>query len=221
MKSTLSMDVMLNNREGVQWKRAEFKGSNTSSLNPEDAKYEALVPKNTDRFVYLSQPSSVGKRAAYFTSIINYIWEDERKATIENYNKIQEDERRLAEARTAAGNAAKAKGSTKNFSEEDVVFYRKAVIPFNSKNMSSFGQVLPNKRTKDVWLAVPVPQQADTFMGYNYETTDGKLRALIYNNMIIFVDAQYDKSLRAKLDKLYEKQEERRQKEAKTSLSNF
>lgn len=215
------MDLMVKDKEGVTWKRANYVEYTPAEKNQKDVEYAMLFQKNKDRFVYLTAPSTVGKSSNYFSSIPFYIWEDERKATLENYNRILEQDRKLAEARTAVGNASKAKGSTKNFAESDVVFNRKTVIRFGSGNMSSFGEALPNKRTKDVWLGLRIPNQADTFIGYNFETSDGSLRALINNNMIVFVDASYDKSLRENLEKLYEKQEARRQRDAENSLSNF
>ena len=67
----------------------------------------------------------------------------------------------------------------------------------------------------------PIPLQADTSVGYNYELSDGSLRALVFNNGILFIDANYDKSLRAYMEKLYDQQEQNRIDSVVESLHKF
>ncbi|MBO6102561.1 MAG: hypothetical protein J6P03_04835 [Opitutales bacterium] len=215
------MKKMLEGRDGVSWKAAQYVASKPAPSDEFSAELEKIVRKNSDRFVYLYPPSTVGKTSAFFSSVSYYVWEDEKRAASENYAKMVEQARRLSDARTAAGNASKAKGSTKNFSEGDVFASRKTVIKFNTANAGAFGESPVKNRTKDVWIAIKIPEQEGTMLGYNYETSDGSLRALLTNNMVVFVDAEYDKLMRGHIESIYQKQAEKREAQAEASVSSF
>lgn len=84
-----------------------------------------------------------------------------------------------------------------------------------------FGSSAPKNRTKEVKVVGNIPLQPDTAVGYNYEFSDGSLRALIYNNAVLFIDTKYDKALREYMEKLYDEQSKVREREAQKSLSRF
>jgi len=66
-----------------------------------------------------------------------------------------------------------------------------------------------------------IPLQPNTCVGYNYELSDGSVRATVYNNAVLFIDASYDKKMRAYMEKLYDKQSEKRREEALKSIDKF
>ena len=84
-----------------------------------------------------------------------------------------------------------------------------------------FGANAPENRTKEVKIVGHIPLQPDTALGYNYELSDGSVRALIYNNAVLFVDARYDSALREYMEKLYDEQSKIREREAVESVSKF
>lgn len=84
-----------------------------------------------------------------------------------------------------------------------------------------FGAKAPENRTREPKIVGSIPLQPDTAVGYNYELSDGSVRALIYNNAVLFIDAKYDKALREYMEKLYEEQSKVREREAAGSVSKF
>ena len=70
-------------------------------------------------------------------------------------------------------------------------------------------------------LSMSIPNQPDTAFGYSYETSDGKVRAKIYRNAVLFFDANFDKQLRQYMEDLYKQQSEKRIEDAKESISKF
>ena len=211
-----------------------------------------ILPKDNQRYIYLEIPKDVMNDSDFDKSLIGLIYQDDTRATFENYAKLVEKNRNLSSARTSVGNASRSRGSIKkvsNVSKNDAIQNsRKTAIAFNGRTFRTFeqsipeiidgaprsistvrysiediyfGATAPENRTKEVKIVGRIPLQPDTAIGYNYELSDGSLRALIYNNAVLFIDAKYDKALREYMEKLYEEQSKEREREAAKSVSKF
>ena len=77
------------------------------------------------------------------------------------------------------------------------------------------------RNDKHVMLTMKIPLQPDTAFGYSYELSDASVRAKLYKNGILFIDAKFDKFMRDFMEKLYGQQEGVRKEEAKSSVSRF
>lgn len=211
-----------------------------------------ILPRDNQRYIYLKIPEDVMSDSDFDTSLIGLIYQDDTRATNENYNNLVEKNRKLSSARTSVGNASRSRGSVKkvsNVSKNDAIQNsRKTAITFNGRTFRTFEQSIPEiidgaprsistvrysiediyfgakapeNRTKEVKIVGRIPLQPDTAVGYNYELSDGSLRALIYNNAVLFIDAKYDKALREYMEKLYDEQTKVREREATKSVSKF
>lgn len=221
------MDRVANKRENAVWKRAEIKNS-SPIISSEQNLSESLktligiIPRNSERAIELKIPNSVLNHGNFDATLISLILKDETRATFENYTRILDEYKKYSDAKTSAGTATKSKGSTRAVSALEDVVSRKSVIPFicNSSNFS-FGGIAPKNRTKDVRVFANIPVQADTAVGYNYELSDSSIRALVHNNAVLFIDPNYDKSLREYMESLYKEQEALRTKAVVDSLDKF
>lgn len=226
-EAVVLMDRMAQGREGVKWQKAELKlyVPENSKLKEASESLKSIVgilPRNNERYIEFKIPDEVLNSGKFDTTLLALILQDEKRATFENYSQILEEAKKYSDAKTSAGNASKTKGSTRAVSAMEDVVSRKSVIPFvgTSENFV-LGGVPKKNRTKEVCVMGPIPLQADTSVGYNYELSDGSLRALVFNNGILFIDANYDKSLRAYMEKLYEQQEQNRIDSVVESLHKF
>ncbi len=207
-----------------------------------------ILPQRPERLIYLEIPEDVKRDKHFGRSLIGQIWEDEQRATHEAYNKRVENEKKFSASRTERGKTNQSKGSTKSVSEKNSSS-RKAVVPFNSNPFGKgfekdfvtmkdgattsvsilrfaiediyFGENPIQNRTKEISMHTRIPLQPKTFVGYNYELSDGSMRALIYDNAILFMDSSYDERIRDYMETLYEKQSRKRKYKAEQSLSKF
>ena len=84
-----------------------------------------------------------------------------------------------------------------------------------------FGNRAPVRYDKTVQITTSIPRQDGTAFGYTYETEDKSIRATLYQNGILFIDAKFDQNLRLYMEELYLKQSRLRSEKAKQSISNF
>lgn len=215
---------MAKTRENASWKKAEFKAFKPEEKADDPALGDVLkfLPRNEERYIALEIPKEVSDQSNFDSSLAAMILQDEMRATFENYSKILEEAKKYSDTKTASGGASKAKGSTKNISAMEDVISRKSVIPFSGVSSGfSLGGVPPKNRTRSVRAFGKIPVQADTAVGYEYELSDGSMRALIYNCGILFIDTRYDKLLRETMEKLYDNQREKRERAVEESLHKF
>lgn len=211
-----------------------------------------ILPRDNQRYIYLEIPKDVMDDSDFDKSLIGLIYQDDTRATFENYNRLVEKNRNLSNARTSVGNASRNRGSIRKVSNVSnnsaISSNRKTAIAFNGRTYRTFEQSIPEiidgaprsistvrysiediyfganapeNRTKEVKIVGHIPLQPDTALGYNYELSDGSVRALIYNNAVLFVDARYDSALREYMEKLYDEQSKIREREAVESVSKF
>ena len=101
---------------------------------------------------------------------------------------------------------------------------------FSGGEITRYAQLLPDvfyggkpetSPTKDVRIAVNIPDRPDTAFDYDYETEDGSIRAKIYKSGVLFVDKNFDSNLRKYLEELYREQKQTRTENAKQSTGKF
>ncbi len=199
---------------------------------------KAILPENPTRFIYVEVPEDVKKASKYNLSITAQLMDIEQSKRYDAYRKYIEKNNALLASKSAK------KGKRTAMAPQQVIY------PFRGKwqkSMSSFicdiGASVKNgnesslynfaiddvlvggrpivRNDKTVILTMTIPLQPDTAFGYNYELANGALRAKLYENGILFIDAKFDKQMRAYMEKLYAEQEETRKAEAKTSVSKF
>lgn len=226
-EAVVLMDRMTHGRDNAKWQKVELKQyvpENTKLKEASDGlkSIVAVLPRNNERYIEFKIPEDVLNSGKFDSTLLALILEDERRATFENYSQILEEAKKYSDAKTSAGNASKTKGSTRAVSALEDIVSRKSVIPFSGVSTNFVLGGIPKKnRTKEILVMGTIPLQADTAVGYNYELSDGSLRALVFNNGILFIDAKYDKDLRAYMESLYESQEQARIDSVVDSLDKF
>lgn len=226
-EAVVLMDRMTHGRENAKWQKVEIKQyvPENSKLNEASDGLKSIVailPRNNERYIEFKIPEDVLNSGNFDSTLLALILQDEKRATFENYSQILEEAKKYSDAKTSAGNASKTKGSTRAVSALEDIVSRKSVIPFVGTSVNFvLGGVPKKNRTKDVFVTGPIPLQADTAVGYNYELSDGSLRALVFDNGILFIDAKYDKDLRAYMETLYQNQEQDRIDGVVDSLDKF
>ena len=94
-----------------------------------------------------------------------------------------------------------------------------AVVKYQMKDVLVGGAKV--NRSKDVQITMGIPIQPETILGYDYERSDGSVRAKLYKNAVLFIDTNFDKQMRAYIENVYKQQSDIRKSEAKASISRF
>lgn len=207
-----------------------------------------LIPTRAVRNIYVEMQPKLKGSSAYSKTVQFLIEEDEQRAAFENYDRLVKDRKSHSAERTKRGSASKDRGSTQKIAANASDANRRKVIPFNGSYLRDFeshsfifndpvnvgfsilkysapnffvGSNLRNNRERKIQWTTSIPLQDDTSIGYNFVTSDGKIRALVYENAVLFMDAEYDSDIRKYMESLYEEQSQVREDEARTSLMKF
>ncbi len=203
-------------------------------ISERDALME-MLPHLDNRFIYVEIPEEVRLANNYGQTITNYLEEDAQRIAYDEYRKYIANQSATSAAKTARSNAKNAKQAPKRVNPfdgsttrqmESLIFApqeKDAQVNFVRYQMPNvfFGGVVPKNRTKDVVLTMPIPIQKETCIGFDYELSDGSMRAKLYKNGVLFCDTQFDKFMRTEMERLYKKQSEKRRRDAADSVSKF
>ena len=74
---------------------------------------------------------------------------------------------------------------------------------------------------KTVHIFYKIPVEDGTSVGYTMQLSTGKIRAKFYSDAILFIDSEFDESLRKELERLYAEQFKKRVEESKESTNRF
>lgn len=205
---------------------------------------DEILPMSNTRFIYIDVPPAVQSLVNYNQSIPFKYMEQEQRAAYEKYRNYVEKQSAYSAARTAAPskrNSAKKgdqKITVKRVNPADAYTFRGIESTFcdiesslkDGNKLSIIKYSLPDvlfggkpiaKIEKEVRLTENIPQQPDTAFGYDYELSDGSVRAKLFRNAVLFFDAGFDRQMRNYMESLYKEQQAEREKEAKTSLNLF
>ncbi len=205
-----------------------------------------ILPTQAQKIIYVEMQPDFKKSALFRKTVHFLIEEDALRAAYEEYDKLNDKRREYSSSKSTPG-SSKARGSSAAQTDKGAA-NRKTVIAFkenptreveslfyNAENgqpsaISIIKYRLPNfflgeremkNREKKIQWTTRIPLQPDTSIGYNYETADGAIRAVVFENAILFMDTKFDQKMRKYMDELYEKQEGERQSVADESLSKF
>lgn len=205
---------------------------------------DEILPMSNTRFIYIDVPPAVQSLVNDNQSIPFKYMEQEQRAAYEKYRNYVEKQSAYSAAKTAAPskrNSAKKgdqKITVKRVNPADAYTFRGIESTFcdiesslkDGNKLSIIKYSLPDvlfggkpiaKIEKEVRLTENIPQQPDTAFGYDYELSDGSVRAKLFRNAVLFFDAGFDRQMRNYMESLYKEQQAEREKEAKTSLNLF
>lgn len=205
---------------------------------------DEILPMSNTRFIYIDVPPAVQSLVNYNQSIPLKYMEQEQRAAYEKYRNYVEKQSAYSAAKTAAPskrNSAKKgdqKITVKRVNPADAYTFRGIESTFcdiesslkDGNKLSIIKYSLPDvlfggkpiaKIEKEVRLTENIPQQPDTAFGYDYELSDGSVRAKLFRNAVLFFDAGFDRQMRNYMESLYKEQQAEREKEAKASLNLF
>ena len=205
-----------------------------------------LIPTRAVRSIYIQFQPKFRNASAFNKSVQYLIEEDAQREAFENYDKLLKARKEFSDDRTKRGGANTNKGSSSRISENSTS--KRAVVPFRGNYLRDFeshsfnfndpanvgfsvlkyaapnvyvgGKLRQNRERKIQWT-MDIPLQPDTSVGYNFVTSDGKMRALVYENAVLFINSEYDSEIRKYMEELYENQELNRKDEATLSLRKF
>ena len=238
----------LQKKEGAFWKKNEFIDTRKHwDIQIKDGKPSITESKNNDlrnilpilpnRFIYVEIPESVKQSTDFQQSLQAQIMEYEQRLAFAKYRNYLDKQAQIKEQKTKRKpkktTAPVANSGTRKIEPADPYTHRYIESEFSSADNSKttrigytiedvfFSDRPIQSPTKEVRLSMSIPNQPDTAFGYSYETSDGKVRAKIYRNAVLFFDANFDKQLRQYMEDLYKQQSEKRIEDAKESISKF
>ena len=234
-----------------QWEIGVKNGKIVQMLRDKDGKLtpagelkdlDEILPMSNTRFIYIDVPPAVQSLVNYNQSIPFKYMEQEQRAAYEKYRNYVEKQSAYSAAKTAAPskrNSAKKgdqKITVKRVNPADAYTFRGIESTFcdiesslkDGNKLSIIKYSLPDVlfggkpiAKIEVRLTENIPQQPDTAFGYDYELSDGSVRAKLFRNAVLFFDAGFDRQMRNYMESLYKEQQAEREKEAKTSLNLF
>ena len=234
--------------ENASWKKSTFvntrkqwdiqiKDGKPSITEGQSGDAKNVLPIIPHRLIYIELYDDLKKSADFQQSLQAQILEYEQRITYAKYRNYLDKQAQIKEQKTKRKikktNTQTVNAGTRKIIPADGYTHKYIESEFSSADNSKVTRigydvedVFISERpmsspTKELRLSIYIPNQPDTAFGYSYETTDGKVRAKIYRNAVLFFDAKFDKQLRQYMEELYKKQVEKRAEEAKNSISKF
>ncbi len=202
-----------------------------------------ILPKSATRFIYVEIPEEVLESTDYPQSLQSQIMEYEQRNAYDAYRKYLSKQSSINAAKTAPSssrkknNAPVANAGARKIYAFDAYTHKYVESDFDSASEGKTGSDLNRSAyflrdiyyggtpvstpTKDVRLTMTIPNQPNTAFGYDYETSDGSIRAKIYKSGVLFIDSKFDARIREYMEKLYSQQSEKRAEAAKAGTSKF
>ena len=238
----------LQKKENATWKKSEFidtfkkwniqtKDGKVSINTSESNNLNGILPILPNRFIYIELPEEVKKSTDFQQSLQSQILEYEQRITYAKYRNYLEKQSQIKEQKTKRKpkktNAPVVNAGARKIIPADGYTHKYLETEFfsaDNSNVTRIGYTIEDvffadkpikSPTKELRLSMSIPNQPDTAFGYSYETSDGRVRAKLYRNAVLFFDAKFDKQLRQYMEDLYKQQAEKRVEEAKESTSKF
>ncbi len=201
--------------EGASWTNAKPPAKPQAVPAEEVAKIMTLLPKPKARVVQLEVPEDVRGLPEYKYSIQSKIITEEQRKAYDAYRAkytptAEEKKKAEAEAKKQAEKEKKDRIASRfqNTSKDD-------------EKSIAYGDIPKEVIDKSVRLMHSIPAEDDSAIGYNLRLNDDSVRAKLYSDGILFIDARYDKLLRDELERLFSEQENERKENCKASVTNF
>lgn len=231
----------------VYWRKSDFTETPKSwrvespekSTGGKPKSVTEILPKSASRPIFVEIPPDVKSSADFGQSVQAQIMEFEQRNAYDAYRKYVAKQSAISAAKTAPSSAGKGKKSSAPSGNSSV----RKINPFdgNTKKYVEidsesggetrrtayllrdvfYGGSLPQTPTKEVRIQMKIPLRPDTAFGYDFETSDGKLRAKLFKSGVLFVSAKFDSALRKYMESLYERQSAERAERARESTLKF
>lgn len=240
-------DAQTAGKDGVFWRRSDFTETLKSwrVASPEktpDGKPKSvadILPQSASRPIFVEIPQDVKNSADYGQSIQAQIMEFEQRNAYDAYRKYVARQSAISAAKTAPSSAGKGKknvapagnssvrkvnpfdGGTQKYVEIDSESGGETLRTAYLLRDVFYGGSLPQTPTKEVRIQMKIPLRPDTAFGYDFETSDGKLRAKLFKKGVLFVSTKFDSELRKYMESLYESQSAERAESARESTLKF
>ncbi len=191
-----------------------------------------ILPVSNNRFIYVEIPEAVLNDGSYKTSLcFDLMTIESRKANAKYRDyigkqvqmKAAKTSKNKKERQNAPAKVNEFKGNSHRGITQSLYNPQTGDITIVECSIPDvfLGDRAPIRYDKSIQILSYLPKQEGTAFGYIYETEDKSVRAMLYKGAILFIDAEFDKSLRAYMDELYKKQSSRRVMEAQNSISHF
>ena len=191
-----------------------------------------ILPESPNKFIYVEIPEDVRNDGFFKTSLCSDMYVIESRKANERYRSYVAKQTKQRAAKTSKNKKARqgAPAKINPFTEKA---FRTMSYPFYNPQAEKFSileYTVPEPliggyplvcNDKTVQIVSYLPKQDSTAFGYTYETEDKKVRALLYKNAVLFIDADFDNQLRQYMDNLYKQQASKRVEDAKESVANF
>ena len=210
-----------------------FKDGKLSLKTKNDAKtLRQMLPESSSRYIFVEIPEDVKNDGKYKLSLVSDMMViEQRKANDKYRNYISK------KAQEKSAKSSKNRNMRKNAPPK--------ITPFNGKSHKYVSQTFYDEKTnsldtieyyaqdvmlgnrapvdydKSIDIVTYLPPQDETAFGYTFQTQDKSIRAKLFDKGILFIDAEFDKEMRAYMDKLYLKQSNQRKDDAQRSTSSF
>lgn len=191
-----------------------------------------ILPVSSARFIYVEIPEKVQNDGAFKTSLVADMLNIARREANTRYRNYVSKQVSQKAAKTA-----KNKNVRKNAPAKINVWDLQGIrhmthTAFNPKDnvlsifeydvpFFQFGSRVPPSYDKSIQTTITIPLRSDTAFGYNYQTADKAVRATLYRDAILFVDAKFDSALREYMETLFRRQSAKRAMDAEESVSGF
>ncbi len=191
-----------------------------------------IIPQTYRRFVYVEVPEDVLNDGHFKTTLTADLLTIENRKANEKYRNYVAKQVKQKAAKTSKNKKTRQSAPAK-INVFSTPLYQRVSQPFfdpTSKKMSIMEFLIPNiefgnqalvRYDKSIQMTTSIPTQDGTAFGYTYETEDNAIRAVLYQNGILFIDTKFDQNLRLYIEELYIKQSNIRSSAAKQSISNF
>ena len=191
-----------------------------------------ILPVSNVRFINIEIPNEVQDDPSFKLSVIGSSLVIKQREAFQKYRSHVDKKAKERSAKTAKNPKTRQaapqkinafKGSALRTTTQTVYDAQKksfSVITYPVFDVD-IGNTIPPSFDKSIQMNTFIPIQKDTAFGYTYETADKKIRAFIYKNAVLFIDAEFDKSIRSYMEELFTKQKRIREVQAETSTNAF
>lgn len=213
--------------------RFDFSGGEVKDVSRLGGKsLRDILPVSPTRFIYAEIPEEVQNDGAFKTSLVADMLNIERREANARYRNYVSKQVSQKAAKTAKNKNARKNAPAKiNVWSLQGMRYMTQTAFNPQENMLSifeydvpffqFGSRVPPSYDKSIQTTITIPLRADTAFGYNYQTADKAVRATLYKDAVLFVDAKFDSALREYMETLFRRQSAKRAMEAEESVSGF
>lgn len=215
-----------------QWSYENIDGVLHDKTKANNKNLKDILPVSNVRFINIEIPDEVKEDPNFKLSVIGESLIIKQREAFQKYRTHVNKKAKERSAKTSKDVKARQSAPQKVnvFSGSALRTTTQTIYDPQKKMLSvithpvfdvDIGNVIPPSFDKSIQMTTFIPIQKDTAFGYTYETADKKVRAFVYRNAVLFIDAEFDKSIRSYMEDLFTKQSRIRESQAETSTNAF